>query len=67
MLWNKSKTTKHTNIVHNKNTMVTDNSTPRKIKVSKPLNLRIRAKEVDPEVFLRETPKPPTHSQAEWE
>ena len=67
MLWNKTKITKVTNRVHNKIILVTDNSTPRKTKISKPLKLRIRDKEVDPEVFLRETPKPPTHSQAEWE
>ena len=67
MSLSKSKSIRHTNSAPNKNTLVTDHSTPLKTKVSKPLNLRILAKEVDPEAFLRETPKPPTHSQAEWE
>ena len=67
MLWSKSKTTSHTNRLHNKNTLATGHSVPLRIRASKPLNLRILAKEVDPEAFLRETPKPPTHSQAEWE
>ena len=67
MLWNKTKITKVTNRVHNKIILVIDHNTPRKIKVSRHLNLRIRDKEADPEASHRETPRPPTHSQAEWE
>ena len=67
MLWNKTKITKVTNRVHNKIILVTDHNTPRKTKVIKHLNLRIRHKEADPEASHRETPRPPTHSQAEWE
>ena len=67
MLWSKSKTTSHTNRLHNKNTLATGHSVPLRIRANKPLNLSSLAKEVDPEASRRETPKTPTRSQAEWE
>ena len=67
MLWNKSKTTKTINRAHNKSILAIDHNTLRKIKVSKHLNPRIKDKGADPEESHRETPRPPTHSQAEWE
>ena len=67
MLWSKSRITRHTNKAHNKNTLLIGHSIPLRIRANKPLNLSSLAKEVDPEASRRETPKPPTHSQAEWE
>ena len=67
MSWSKSKIIRHTNNTPTKNTLVIDHSIHLKTRVSKPLNLRILVNVVDLEGFLRETPKPPTHNQAEWE
>ena len=67
MLWNKSKTTKTINRAHNKSILAIDHNTLRKIKVSKHLRPKIKDKGADPEESRRETPRPPTHSQAEWE
>ena len=67
MLLNKSRTIKITSKLHNKTILVTDHNTLRKIKVSKHLRPKIKDKGADPEESRRETPRPPTHSQAEWE
>ena len=67
MLLNKSRTIKITSKLHNRTILVTDHNTLRKSMASKHLNPKIKDKGADPEESLRETPRPPTHSQAEWE
>ena len=67
MLWNKIKIINHTNKLHNKSILATGHSKPLKIRTNKPRNLSSLAKEVDQEEYHRETPRAPTHSQAEWE
>ena len=67
MLLNKIKIINHINKLHNKSILATGHSIPLRIRANKPRNLSSLAKEVDREASRRETPKAPTHNQAEWE
>ena len=67
MLLNKIKITNLTNKLHNKSILATGHSIHLKNRLNKPRNLSSLAREGDQEGSPRETPKAPTHSQAEWE